>query len=111
MYNCTYYLRRSSAFLTQDTFCNYIFPFFSCSQGYVRVHEVLVRNFTTILDGLVGGSEAVVNEARDPYGGLNIIIPSLDRETLQCLTEMLYRSRRHLLNRINFCLLTHKQNK
>ena len=93
MYNCTYYLRRSLAFLTQDTFCNYIFPFFSCSQGYVRVHEVLVRNFTTILDGLVGGSEAVLNEARDPYGGLNIIIPSLDRETLQCLTEMLYRSR------------------
>ena len=77
-----------------------LFPFFSCSQGFVRVHEVLVRNFTTILDGLVGGSEAVLNEARDPYGGLNIIIPSLDRETLQCLTEMLYRSRRHLLNRI-----------
>ena len=82
------------------------FLFFSCSQGYVRVHEVLVRNFTTILDGLVGGSEGVLNEARDPYGGLNIIIPSLDRETLQCLTEMLYRSsRRHKLNCINFCLL------
>ena len=83
----------------------FLFPFFSCSQGYVRVHEVLVRNFTTILDGLVGGSEGVLNEARDPYGGLNIIIPSLDRETLQCLTEMLYRSG-HLLNRITtFCLL------
>jgi len=59
-----------------------------CPNSQIRVHEVLVRNFTTLLDFLSPGE---VSEARDPYGNLTLILPDADRETLQCLAEMLYR--------------------
>ena len=51
----------------------------------MRVHEVLVRTFTTILD------ELSCDVIRDPYGGLTVILPDVDRAALQCLAEMLYR--------------------
>ena len=51
----------------------------------MRVHEVLVRTFTTILD------ELSCDVIRDPYGGLTVILADVDRAALQCLAEMLYR--------------------
>ena len=57
-------------------------------QGYkVSLHEVLIRRFTTLLNGFDSTS---IEELRDPFGSLVIVLQDVDKETLQALAQLLY---------------------
>ena len=53
-------------------------------QGFkVSLHEVLVRRFTNLLDVFDSTS---IEELRDPFGSLVIVLQKVEDETLQSLT-------------------------
>ena len=57
-------------------------------QGFrVSLHEVLVRRFTNLLDAF---DSTGIEELRDPFGSLVIVLQDLDKETLQALVQLLY---------------------
>ena len=57
-------------------------------QGYrVSLHEVLVRRFTNLLDAF---DSTGIEELRDPFGSLVIVLQEVEEETLQSLAELLY---------------------
>jgi len=53
----------------------------------VLMHEILVRRFTNLLDAFDSTS---IEELRDPYGSLVIILQGVDHETLQAISHLLY---------------------
>ena len=57
-------------------------------QGFrVSLHEVLVRRFTNLLDAF---EATVIEEMRDPFGTLVIVLQGVQGETLMALAQLLY---------------------
>lgn len=63
---------------------------FSSEDGYkISLHEILVRNFTKIFE-MVDLPSTKEADARDPMGGLTIILQDVSKNTLKALAELLY---------------------
>merc|ERR1719394_1388605 len=56
-------------------------------------HKVIVERFTNIFDALESAS---IEELRDPFGSLVIILPGVEYETLQALSHLLYTGECHV---------------
>ena len=59
----------------------------------VAFHKVIVERFTNIFDAL---ESANIEELRDPFGSLVIILPGVEYETLQALSHLLYAGECHV---------------
>ena len=57
-------------------------------QGFrVYLHEVLIRKFTKLLDAF---DSASIEELRDPFGTLVIVLQGVKSQTLKALAQLLY---------------------